>query len=78
MRYPHIIKNRCGVYCFRLVVPVALQHRGAPREIRFSLQTKNPAIVAESFPFALLSAQSLLRDLHNLTMEHRGTVAELF
>ncbi len=77
MRYPHIIKNRCGVYCFRLVVPVALQHRGAPREIRFSLQTKNPAIVAESFPFALLSAQSLLRDLHNLTMEHRGTVAEL-
>ncbi len=76
MRYPHIIKNRYGVYCFRLVVPLELQRMGAPREIRLSLLTKNSALLAESFPFALLSAKSLLRDLHNLTSEHKGTMAE--
>ncbi len=76
MRYPHIIKNRYGVYCFRLVLPLDLQRMGAPREIRLSLLTKNSALLAESFPFALLSAKSLLRDLHNLTSEHKGTMAE--
>ncbi len=76
MRYPYLIKNRCGVYCFRQILPLDLQRMGAPREIRFSLQTKSLAIVAESFPFALLSAKSLLRDLHNLTTEHKGTMAE--
>lgn len=77
MRYPSLIKNRCGVYCYRLIVPVALQRMGAPREIRFSLLTKNQASAAESFPFALISAQSLLRDLYHLTTEHGGTMAEL-
>lgn len=76
MRYPHIIKNRYGVYCFRLVVPLELQRMGVPREIRLSLLTKNSALLAESFPFALISAKSLLRDLHNLTSEHKGTMAE--
>ena len=77
MRYPSLIKNRCGVYCYRLIVPVALQRLGASKEIRFSLQTKNPAIAAESFPFVLISAKSLLRDLYHLITEHRGTMAEL-
>lgn len=76
MRYPSLIKNRCGVYCYRLIVPVALQRMGAPREIRFSLLTKNQATAAESFPFALISAKSLLRDLYHLTTEHGGTMAE--
>lgn len=76
MRYPHIIKNRYGVYCFRLVVPLKLQRMGAPREIRLSLLTKNSALLADCFPFALISAKSLLRDLHNLTSEHKGTMAE--
>ena len=76
MRYPHIIKNRYGVYCFRLVVPLELQRMGAPREIRFSLLTKNQAVLADSFPFVLLSAKSLLRDLHNLALEHKGTMTE--
>jgi hypothetical protein len=76
MRYPHIIKNRYGVYCFRLVVPLELQRMGAPREIRLSLLTKNSALLADCFPFALISAKSLLRDLHNLTSEHKGTMAE--
>ncbi len=76
MRFPYIIKNRCGVYCFRLVLPLELQRMGAPREIRFSLLTKNQAVLADSFPFVLLSAKSLLRDLHNLALEHKGTMTE--
>ena len=76
MRYPHIIKNRYGVYCFRLLTPVYLRRAGAPKEIRFSLHTKNPAVVAESFPFVLISAKSLLLELSQFIREHRGTMTE--
>jgi integrase len=76
MRYPHIIKNRYGVYCFRLLTPAYLQRAGAPKEIRFSLHTKNTANAAESFPFVLISAKSLLLELGQLIREHRGTMTE--
>lgn len=37
MLYPGLIKNRCGVYCYRLIFPPSLRQYGAPRETRFSL-----------------------------------------
>ena len=28
MRYPGLFKNRCGVYCYRLIFPLFLQQLG--------------------------------------------------
>ncbi len=47
MLYPGLIKNRCGVYCYRLIFPPSLRQYGAPRETRFSLGTKNRAKTGE-------------------------------
>lgn len=69
MLYPGLIKNRCGVYCYRLIFPPALRQYGAPRETRFSLGTKNRAKTGELWIHAFKIGRLLLDELLELVQE---------
>lgn len=69
MLYPGLIKNRCGVYCYRLIFPPSLRQYGAPRETRFSLGTKNRAKTGELWIHAFKIGRLLLDELLALVQE---------
>ena len=69
MPYPGLIKNRCGVYCYRLVFPLFLRQLGAPREVRFSLGTKSRAKTGELWIHAFKIGRLLLLELTELSQE---------
>ncbi|WP_368153235.1 tyrosine-type recombinase/integrase [Aeromonas sp. s9] len=69
MLYPGLIKNRCGVYCYRLIFPPSLRQYGAPRETRFSLGTKNRAKTGELWIHAFQLGRLLLDELLALVQE---------
>ena len=69
MLYPGLIKNRCGVYCYRLIFPPSLRQYGAPRETRFSLGTKSRAKTGELWIHAFQLGRLLLDELLALVQE---------
>lgn len=69
MHYPGLIKNRCGVYCYRLVFPRHLRQRGAPREVRFSLGTKSRDRTGELWISYFELGMLLLDELNRLVQE---------
>lgn len=69
MLYPGLIKNRCGVYCYRLIFPSSLRQYGAPRETRFSLGTKSRAKTGELWIHAFQLGRLLLDELLALVQE---------
>ncbi|MGE6107703.1 hypothetical protein [Aeromonas sobria] len=69
MLYPGLIKNRCGVYCYRLIFPPSLRQYGAPRETRFSLGTKSRAKTGELWIHAFQLGRFLLDELLALVQE---------
>jgi len=69
MLYPGLIKNRCGVYCYRLIFPPSLRQYGAPRETHFSLGTKNRAKTGELWIHAFQLGRLLLDELLALVQE---------
>ena len=69
MHYPGLIKNRCGVYCYRLIFPPFLRQLGAPREVRFSLGTKSRSQTGELWIHAFKIGRLLLDELTELSQE---------
>ncbi|MDM5114335.1 hypothetical protein [Aeromonas salmonicida] len=69
MLYPGLIKNRCGVYCYRLIFPPSLRQYGVPRETRFSLGTKSRAKTGELWIHAFQLGRLLLDELLALVQE---------
>ncbi|MGL6253773.1 tyrosine-type recombinase/integrase [Aeromonas caviae] len=69
MLYPGLIRNRCGVYCYRLIFPPSLRQYGAPRETRFSLGTKSRAKTGELWIHAFQLGRLLLDELLALVQE---------
>ncbi len=69
MHYPGLLKNRNGVYCYRLLFPSHLRKLGAPREVRFSLGTKNRAKTGELWIHAFKIGRLLLDELTELSKE---------
>lgn len=69
MHYPGLLKNRCGVYCYRLIFPPHLRRLGASREARFSLGTKNHAFVGDQWIYAFQLGRLLLAELTELSQE---------
>ncbi len=55
IKTPRLIQDRCGVYYFRLIVPLSWRHTVKKTEIRRSLRTKDAGIAREAA--LLLSAR---------------------
>lgn len=47
IKTPRLIRDRCGVYYFRLIVPLALRESVGKTEFRRSLRTKDSAIARQ-------------------------------
>ncbi|MBK9441827.1 MAG: hypothetical protein IPN53_11150 [Comamonadaceae bacterium] len=48
IKTPRLIRDRCGVYYFRLIVPLSLRHIVKKTEIRRSLRTKDAAMARQA------------------------------
>ena len=48
IKTPRLIQDRCGVYYFRLIVPLSLRHIVKKTEIRRSLRTKDAAMARQA------------------------------
>ena len=47
IKTPRLIRDRCGVFYFRLIVPLALRQSVGKTEFRRSLRTKDSAIARQ-------------------------------
>lgn len=77
MHYPGLIKNRCGVYCYRLTFPARLRLLGAPRELRLSLHTKRRDNLKARWFSAFHAATSLISELENSLLRDIDEMAEV-
>ncbi|HAS3641369.1 site-specific integrase [Vibrio cholerae] len=69
-QYPHLKKNRYGVYCFRLIFTQSVRSLPqAPQEISLSLETKEFAIAQERYMLLYPSARAFRWSLHESVMK---------
>ncbi|UGA55426.1 hypothetical protein [Vibrio sp. VB16] len=77
-RFPHIKKNRHGVYYFRLIFThIVRSISNAPQEISLSLETKDFAIAQERYMILYPCARAFRWSLHEFVMKGNTDVSTM-
>ena len=67
IKTPRLIRDRCGVYYFRLIVPLSWRQTVGKTEIRRSLRTKDAAIARQTALLLSARMEALMTDRKNST-----------
>ena len=67
IKTPRLIRDRCGVYYFRLIVPLALRDTIGKAELRRSLRTKEADIARHRALILSAQMEAVMIDLKFLT-----------
>ncbi len=62
IKTPRLIRDRCGVYYFRLIVPLALREFVGKTEFRRSLRTKDSAIARQRASALSVAVETRMND----------------
>jgi hypothetical protein len=77
IKTPRLIRDRCGVYYFRLVVPAALRQTIGRIELRRSLRTKDAAVARQKALALSLAVEAITVDPKFLSNPTLGDFAHL-
>lgn len=77
IKTPRLIRDRCGVYYFRLVVPAALRQTIGKIELRRSLRTKDAAVARQKALALSLAVEAITVDPKFLSNPTLGDFAHL-
>ena len=71
IKTPRLIKDRCGVYYFRLIVPLSWRNTVNKTEIRRSLRTKDVGTAREAALLLSARMEAIMKDTKSLTDEQK-------
>ncbi|MDO9147858.1 MAG: hypothetical protein Q7U52_09375 [Hydrogenophaga sp.] len=77
IKTPRLIRDRCGVYYFRFVVPAALRQTVGKIELRRSLRTKDAALARQKALALSLAVEAIIVDPKFLSNPTLGDFAHL-
>ena len=77
IKTPRLIRDRCGVYYFRFVVPAALRQTVGKTELRRSLRTKDAALARQKALALSLAVEAITVDPKFLSNPTLGDFAHL-